>query len=385
MSEEKKRNPVLRVLAFLVTLALVLGGVFLVANWQKLNFDAVKRYFTYRSLLKSETGQAESFPYDAGTNPTFACLGEDLLVCSGTGVRLYSSSGTLYVEQTTPLEHPVIQSAEKAGLVYDAGGTSLFVCADRSLAFSLTGGDTILSASLNAQGLLTVVTQASGLKAAVTVYGADYQPTLRINLSSRFVTGAALSPNGRTLALSTAGLTGGIYDSQIAFYSTDRSAERSEPDAVCSLGNVTVLKLSWGADPLRVLGDSALYLVHSDGSLAGTYSYAGRYLKGYSLEGDEFSTLLLGKYRAGSSADLVLVDAAGQEHASLTLDRQLLSLSAAGHYFSALTADALTIYTQDLSVYHTLSETLGARTVLQKSDGSAVLIDGETARLYLPD
>lgn len=385
MSEEKKRNPMLRALAFLLTLALILSAVFLVANWQKLNFDAVKRYFAYRSLIKSETGQAESFPYDAGTNSAFARLGDDLLVCSGTGVRLYSASGTMYFEQTIPLEHPVIQSAGNAGLVYDAGGTSLFVCTNRSLSFSLPGGNPILSASLNAQGRLTVVTQASGLKASITVYDAGYQPALRVNLSSRFVTDAVLSPNGRILALATAGLTGGIYDNQIAFYSTSRSADSSEPDAVCSLGNVTALKLSWNADPLRVLGDSALYLVNTDGSLAGTYSYAGRYLKGYSLDGNDFSALLLGKYRAGSSAQLVLVDAAGQEHASLALDRQLLSLSAAGHYFSVLTADALTIYTQDLSVYHLLSEPQGARTVLQKPDGSAVLIDSETARLYLPN
>lgn len=385
MSEEKKRNPVLRVLAFLVTAALVLGAVFLVANWQKLNFDAVKRYFTYRALAKNESGQAESFSYDGGVNSAFARLGEDLLVCSNTGVRLYSPSGTVYFEQTCPMEHPVVQAGGNAGLVYDAGGTSLFVCAGRSLAFSLTGDKTILSASLNAQGLLTVVTQASGLKGSVTVYDTDYQPVLGVNLSSRFVTDAVLSPNGRTLALATTGLTGGVYDSQIAFYSTDRSGDSSEPDAVHPLGSVTALKLNWNTEPLRVLGESALYLVNSDGSLAGEYSYGGRYLKGYSLDGDDFSALLLGKYRAGSTAEFVLVDAAGQEHRALTLDRQLFSLSAAGHYFSVLTADSLTIYTQDLEVYHTLSEPQGARRVLQKPDGSVLLIDSETARLYLPD
>ena len=79
------------------------------------------------------------------------------------------------------------------------------------------------------------------------------------------------------------------------------------------------------------------------------------------------------------------MDAAGQEHRALTLDRQLFSLSAAGHYFSVLTADSLTIYTHDLEVYHTLSEPQGARRVLQKPDGSVLLIDSETARLYLPD
>ena len=90
MEEEKKekRNPFLRFLAFLVTLALVLGAVFLVANWQKLNFDAVKRYFTYRSLVKNESGQAESYSYDGGISSSFARLGDDLLVCSASGIQI---------------------------------------------------------------------------------------------------------------------------------------------------------------------------------------------------------------------------------------------------------------------------------------------------------
>ena len=51
--EEKRKNPILRIPAFLLTVALVLGTVFLVANWQKLNFDFIRRYFTYRSLAKN--------------------------------------------------------------------------------------------------------------------------------------------------------------------------------------------------------------------------------------------------------------------------------------------------------------------------------------------
>ena len=49
-----------------------------------------------------------------------------------------------------------------------------------------------------------------------------------------------------------------------------------------------------------------------------------------------------------------------------------------------LTADRLDIYNQDLEVYSTLEGTQGAQTVLQQSDGSAMLIDSTTARLYVP-
>lgn len=387
MDKEEKRSPLLRVLAFLVTAALVLGAVFLVANWQKLNFDFIKRWFTYRSLSRNENGQVESFSYAGGLNSSFVRVDGDLLVCSAGGIRLYSESGAAYVDQICALDNPVLSSGGDAGLVYDAGGSDLFIYRDRTQVFSLTteDGHSILSASLSQQGLLTTVTQQSGVKGSVTVYDENFQPSWGVNLSSRFVTDAVLSPDGSTLAVVTAGQTGGVYDSQVAFYSREHAEGDSAPDAVCSLGNNAVLKVSWPSGPLRVLGENALCYVNQDGSLAGSYSYAYRYLKGFSLDGEGFSTLLLGKYRAGTEAELVTVGPDGQVLASLALDQQVLSLSSAGRYLSLLTADGLVTYTGDLALYHASEELPGTRKLLQRPDGTVTLLGDETARLYLPD
>lgn len=384
--EEKKRHPLLRVLAFLLTAALLLGSVFLVINWQKLNFDFIRRWYAYRSLEKNESGQVESYRYIGGPGSSFVQLGEDLLVSSESGVRLYSPGGAAYVDQPSAMTHPFASTGGSAALVYDAGGSDLFVYRDRAQVFSYTApeGHAILSASLSAQGQLVTVTQASGAKGEVTVYDSAFSPLFGLKLSSRFITAAELSPDGKTLALATSGQSGGIYNSQIEFYAFPRSPEDVEPDAVCTLGNNTTLKLSWATEPLRVLGEKALSLVSSDGTLAGTYSYGQRVLKGFSLEGNE-SILLLGKYRAGSSAELVQVGAAGEESACLPMEEQVLSLSAAGKYLSVLTADGLTIYSGALETYHTAQDLQGARRVLQRSDGSVTLITAETARLYLPN
>ncbi len=385
--ENRKRYPLRRTMAFLTTLALVLGALFLVVNWQKLNFDYIRRWWTYRTLERNESGQAQSFAYDGGAGSLFTRLGDDLLVCSKSGVRLYSAGGTAYVEKTCTLKNPVVVTGGSSALVYDAGGTSLYVYRDREEVFSLETepGQAILSANLNAQGLLTVATQASGVKGSVTVYDSEFRLKFGVNLSSRFITDAILSPDGRTLALATSGQTGGTYDSQIDFYTFPRSAEDTTPDKVCRLGNNVVLKLNWSADPLRVLGENALVLVNADGTEAGSYSYNWRYLKGYALDGDRGCSLLLGRYRAGTEADLVNVDFSGQETASLELNCQVLSMSAAGRYLSVLTVDQLTIYSDDLREYHITGELQGARKVLQRPDGSVLLIAGETARLYLPD
>lgn len=389
--ETKKQHPLRRATAFLATVALVLTAVFLVANWEKLNFDFIRRYFSYRSLTRNENGQVESFSYDGGANSAFARMGNDLIVCTRSGVKLYSESGTVYVDQTCSFTNPVLAAVGDSALVYDAGGTSLFVYRNRELVFTFPSeyGRSILSASLSAQGLLTVATQATGAKGEVKVYDSSFQLTFGIKLSSRFITDSILSPDGRTLALATSGETGGAYDSQIAFYRVENllasAGGEPTPDAVYSLGNNTILKLSWGNGSLRVLGENALVFVNSDGTQAGSYSYNWRYLKGFSLDGDHFCTLLLGKYRAASAADLVTVDLSGNETATLPMEEQILSLSSAGRYLSVLTVDLLTIYSDDLDVYHITEDLQGARKVLQRNDGSVTLIAPDTARLYLPD
>ena len=81
---------------------------------------------------------------------------------------------------------------------------------------------------------------------------------------------------------------------------------------------------------------------------------------------------------------LTIVDGAGAVQASLSIDEQVLSLSAAGRYVAVLTADRLDLYDQQLGLYATLDGTQGARRVLMRSDGTAMLIGSGEARLYVP-
>ncbi|MEG1579604.1 MAG: hypothetical protein RR336_12660, partial [Oscillospiraceae bacterium] len=61
-----------------------------------------------------------------------------------------------------------------------------------------------------------------------------------------------------------------------------------------------------------------------------------------------------------------------------------LSLSAAGRYIAVLTADSLQIYTSDLQLYASLETTQGARQAVMRADGTALLMSGEAAWVYIP-
>lgn len=382
----KKPNIFVRLLAFLVTLALIVGAVVLVVYRDRLNFDAVKRYFTYRSLERSDSGQAESFAHEGSVADAFAAVNGNLLAASSTGVRLYSGSGVKYVDEQAALQRPVVCTAGAWSLAYDAGGETLFVFKNKALVFSptLDKGTTLLSARLNASGYLAVTTQAKGYKGSVTVYNPSFEQVLQVNRSSLFVMDALVTADNKALAAVTVGQGDAGFESRLAFFRLDRTEEETEPDFAYSLGSRIVLELEEDGAGLWALGDSGLSAVKTDGTPLGSFDYGGRYLKEYSLGGDGFAATLLGKYRAGTLADLVTAGPDGTQFATLSLNEQVLSLSAAGRYVAVLTADRLDIYTSDLTPYSTLEGIQGARKVLMRSDGTALLIASDTARLYIP-
>lgn len=386
-AKRRRPNLFLRFLAFLVTLVLVVGAVVLVVNYDKLNFDSIRRWFSYRSLERNDSGQAESFYCGSDNNSLFAALGDDLLVCGENSIRLYSGSGTAYIDKTVSLSNPAMDSAGNHALVYDAGGQELFAFANREEVFDLTleGDLSLLSATVNSSGWSAVTAQEYGYKGSVTVYDPAGSPVMRLNLSSSFVMDAAVSPDNKQLAVLTAGLEDGNFENTVSLYRLDGTSGEGTPEWTwtCSLGNNVVLNLQWDSYGIWCLGDSALTLVSADGEILAAADYGGRYLKEFCQEGDGFAAVLLGKYRAGTSAELTVMDREGQLF-TLPVEEQILSLSSAGRYLAVLTADRLDIYTQDLTLYDTLEGTQSAQEVIMRSDGTAMLISGKTARLYVP-
>lgn len=388
---EKTKKPrfFTRLLLFLTVLAMVLAAVALVAFRDTLNLDSVKRWFHYRSLILSDSGQAESFLYDGSLDDTFAVLDGDLLVCSKNAISLYSGSGTQYVSQAVALDSPVVDTNGSLAAVYDAGGSHLYVLGQRELIWSADNLGTILSARLNKNGQLTVVTQASGYRGAVTVYSSAYDEVATISLSSAFVMDAALSDDGHTLAILTIGQQEGDFTSQLLLYTLNSAegtvdeAAHFAPEQTIDLGGNVVLALRHDQELVWALGDRGLSAAGHDGS-AVWLDWSDRYLKLYTLSGDGFAVALLGKYRAGSQATLTVVDTTGQVSGTLDLNEQVLSLSAAGRYIAVLTGDRLDIYTADMRPYSTLEGTQAARRVLLMADGSAILISADSASFYVP-
>ena len=112
----KKSNLFLRLLALLVTAALVLGALVLVVYRDRFNLDALVRWLAYRDLETSDTGEAAPFTHAGGDRMSIAYLDGGVLTASVAGAHYYSLSGEPYVEEVLPLENPVLTASESAAL-----------------------------------------------------------------------------------------------------------------------------------------------------------------------------------------------------------------------------------------------------------------------------
>ena len=77
--------------------------------------------------------------------------------------------------------------------------------------------------------------------------------------------------------------------------------------------------------------------------------------------------------------------AQGGPSSAISQNDEVLDLSAAGSYFSVLTANQLTIYRSDMTVYAQVDNDWGARKVLQREDGSVLVVSNGSADLYAPE
>lgn len=378
----RKQNLFVRLLAFLLTLALVLGAVMLVVNWEQLNVDALRRWLTYRSVQTSQLGLSERFTHGGGDRLEMACLDSGYLFSSTAGAHFYSSGGVELGSQVVRMEQPVLSANGQYGVVYDAGGSAAFRFGGHKepAVYDGAAGD-VLSARVNENGWLTVTSLPDHYRGGVTVYDTSNQPVIALNFSSAFVTDAILSPDGRTVAVVTISQDGGAFQSTLHLYRTDEET----PFNTVVLDGFTVLDMDFDSRGLWLLGDTSLITLDKQGEQKQEYRFDPAYLKGYALEGDGFAVLTLGKYRAGAAKQLVVVGQDARPVAQQELTGSVLSLTASGRYIAVLSAQQLSVYTGDLTSYSVLDDTQGARYAALHDDGSVLLANRQEAWLYIPD
>ena len=380
----KKPNPLLRLLALLTTAALLLGAMILVIYRDTINMNTFKHWLDYQRMDTGATGESAPFSHAGGDKLSIAYLNSGVVTASAAGAHYYGLDGQQLAEEVRSLENPVLTASRSTAVVYDAGNQSLFAFRDgeKNFSLSLEGGADLLSARPNDGGWLAVTAQQSGYKGAVTVYDRRGEPVIQISLSSTFAVDAAISPDGRTVAVVTIGQENGAFFSRLLLYSVDKT----EPFAQLDLGGMTVLDMDFDLGVVWLVGEDRLLTVSltPEGETVQTCFFSPSYLKGCSLGGDGFAFLLMGRYRSGSADQALLVDSSAQVVQSIALTGQVLDYAAAGEYCALLTGSQLSVYNTSLEFVAGVENSRAAQRVDLNTNGSALLANDQQAWLYIP-
>ena len=183
------------------------------------------------------------------------------------------------------------------------------------------------------------------------------------------------------MAAISLGQTGGVFESSLLVFSTTQEA----PLAKVSLGNQLIYDVVFlDKETICAIGEDSVEILDLSGKILGSYSYENFYLHHFSTEGKDFITLVFNQYTAGNTYSVVTLDFKGTVRGQMTIQEDILSVSATGNYMGVLTSGELQIYTSHLKPYHQAEELAGASKIEMREDGSVILIGNGAASVYLP-
>jgi len=362
-----------------VLLVAALLGVSLYLLRGELDLDRVRRYIRYLGVRGSETYGVYTF--DAHSSNAYAALGDALAVGSVTGLRIYGPAGEELAAAPAAVGSPAIEAEGEMAVLWDVGGTALTAAsAGSGQLLDLQLDKPVLDADLSRAGELCYASTADGYRTILTVLDAQQKERYRWLSSSQYLPLCAISDGGGLLAAVAVGQSGGAFESRLQLFRTDQET----PGRSVPLGEQMILDLDFLQDgTICALGESSVQFFDGEGRKRGEFSYGGAYLRDFCLM-DGGAAVCLSRFRAGSQCELVAVGPDGQETGRAAQSEELLSLSAAGGYLAALTPGRLRVYAAGLTPYYETAEAAGASCAAMREDGTALLIGGGGARLYLP-
>ena len=356
----------------LIGAAVILGVAYLVANLGTLSPKSIWR--DVRNLFREKTVATE-ISYSRADDGAFAPVGGGFVIGDADGVRYVDSAGSEILLETVNMKSPVAVSNGSEALVYDLGGSYLCVLNRSGVIWSGAASGSIFSASINSAGWVAVCAESPGYNGAVTVYNAKGRSVYRWYSGQGYLLSAAVSEGCDCLAALAVQRTG----SAVHFFSLASEAEQG----CCLMPDTVILDLKYDRqDSVTAITPEALLTIRSDGTEIARTEWTGRYLTAYAFEGDNYTAVAYSDYQVGAQGTLLTVDDRGRLLGSLEIDRQVLSISAAGRIVAVRYLDGVVVYDRQLRVLYETSGMSDAVASLAHTDGSFIAAGEYSAEIY---
>lgn len=354
-----------RVFGFMTLAAVIL---FFAANMSLFSRESMRQlrsYFT-AGFVSGEGG--DRIEYEAGNAATVAIFGEGIAVADNDTLTLQTPAG-VQLTQSLGYSSPVLCAGERYVLAYDREGYGAMLASSINVASQQTLQSPILSGCLGESGDYALITDEAGYKSAVTVFSSGGKQRFKWATPDYYFQAAALSPDGKGLAVAAFQQTGTELEGKLFFRDLDSEEITSET----SLGSVVPLAVGYlDSGTVAVVGDYGATLVSRGGEVRGTVSYSVDDLSAYCFGGSTLA-LAIHSYSGAARSELIVLDADGHESEPLAITEDLQALDYDGARLALLTTSGLTVYDSALRPLWENASAAGARSVGLTADGGVWL------------
>lgn len=193
------------------------------------------------------------------------------VLLTDSSVEYFDADGKRIAANSHLYSQPVMKSNGSTVLVYDKGGNVFRLERNAAVYNTYTVTSPIVTASLGKKNNYAyVLSDDSGYQSHLYVYSYQGKKQFEWGSASDYCLAAALSDNGRSVAVSMAGVSNGEYLTKVIWF------DFNETEAVCTaqFPDMTVFELKYVDNKLLVaLTDNGIFAINRDGTCEKTAEY----------------------------------------------------------------------------------------------------------------
>lgn len=372
-----RRRQVCGLLKSVALIGLLCSLVYCVWNYHdKLSLRSLRQLASY--FAASAGAEFTGYTFEAGTESVYDEFGNGLAVIGSDTLSFISAEGREELSVQLKYATPALSVCGDNMLAYDRGGRGLCLTNRYTALWQKELESDIIAASVNENGAFTVVTDEQGYRAAVTLYDNRQQERFKWNTSEYYIMLACAAPDSRHLAALCMAEEGGKRKSLVRVFHTSREDALFDID----LGGMTVYSMEYYKnDALVVVADQGVFIYDGKGALKGRFAYTEGALVTFSHKMGQLPCVALETGDKSLRTRVVMVGEDGQPVFDRGYAATARGVSAAGDYIAVLLRDSVVHTSIAPAAPEQTAEEYNARDVIQRGDGSVMLIYADRAEL----
>lgn len=381
IDEDKDKNKyylsVARRYRFARLAALIVFLVFALVMMTAFSEDITTANLLYliRDINLGSNGSAFSgVSYSAEPIQRFDIYRGELLYVTGREAQLYTATGGLGLSASVSYEDPVADVSDKYVLIYDLGGNMFTVYNAFSELFREETKYPIISGDMSESGDFLIVSGGREQRATVTLYDDDLNLRAVYNKSD-FVSDAAISNDGKKLAITSFGVDGGAFYTDVSFYTVGADAA----DRTVRIDGEYPMSVTAMKEGFAVLTDAGAYVYGADGAERGHYIHGGGV--GMAAFSDSYILLTTPKNALASENAVVILDESAVVCYNAVIGEKLVDVSVSDHGNAFLLSQSHAVMIDiETGTERTAQVGVGAKRLIPTGEGTALLCMSSSAK-----